>query len=207
MYVVRYLSWCWHFATCTRTLNASADVSASGASTLSVDPGGDEGEYTATYLRVPLPPPLPPSVLYSATVTASASGGVPAYSFQWHGSPKAGATATYVFLTPPAGTSKTVTVTDADDETDTDTATINSPSTSGAQQGSDQAVTFEVPLGGELYFIWGGDGDVSAKSEDESVVVVAVSSPEIRVSGVGVGETLVAVSTDEGKLYLPVVVR
>ena len=118
-------------------MNASIGVSASGKYTLTVDPGGDNGEYTATYVRVRLPPPLRPTGFYSAKVTASASGGVPPYEFRWSDRP-AGAT---------------------------------------------------------------------ARSQDESVVLVDVSSPGIRVSGVGAGETLVEVGTDDGKLYLPVVVR
>lgn len=195
--------------TCTLRMDRSKEVSASGRTTLEVDPGGDNGAYTSTYVRFRLPPPsLGWHVFYSAMATATATGGVPVYSFQWHGSTKAGASATFVYLTPPAGAKEMVTVTDADDETDTATAIINSPAASdAAQDGGAEPFAFEVPPGGERYFVWGGGGEVTAKSGDQSVVVVSVASPGIRVSGVGVGETLVEVSTDEGKLYLPMVVR
>lgn len=194
-------------ATCTHEVTSSGTVSASGKTTLMVDPGGVNGEYTATYTFVRLPPPLPPSTFYSATVIASASGGVPGYTFKWSGRP-AGAKAVYIYRAlPSAGKDEKVVVTDRDGETGEASAKIKPPSTSGSQQSSGEDVVFEVPSGGELYFIWGGEGDVTAKSQDETVVLVGVSSPGIRVMGVGFGETLVEVGTEDGKLYLPVAVR
>ena len=64
-----------------------------------------------------------------------------------------------------------------------------------------------MPLGGSLYLIWGEDGDVSAKSLDETVVTVSVSSPAVEVTGVGLGETEVSMRTEQGELRIPVVVQ
>ena len=88
-----------------------------------------------------------------------------------------------------------------------DTAILRLPSANGIQGASDASAAFEVPLGGELQFIWGGDDTVKARSESAAVVTVSVSSPVITVTGTGVGETHVIVTTDDGDWWLPVVVR
>ena len=101
-----------------------------------------------------------------------------------------------------------VTVTDEATPTageDTDTAILRLPSANGIQ--GEASAAFEVPLGGELQFIWGGDDTVKARSESAAVVTVSVSSPVIIVTGTGVGETHVIVATDDGDWWLPVVVR
>ncbi len=77
-----------------------------------------------------------------------------------------------------------------------------------AQGGSGaSAVAIPVPLGGSLHLIWGEDGEVSAKSMNETVVTVSVSSPAVEVAGVGLGETEVSMRTDQGELRIPVVVQ
>ncbi len=167
------------------------------------------GTYRAIYVRAPLPLPHG-SDSYIAKVTASASGGKPPYTFQWAGKPT-GPSAFYMYVAlTAAGRTETVTVTDAADPRGkaTDTAKILPPSTSNAPSGATGSAALEVPRGGELYLVWGQGGDVTARSEDTAVVTVDVSSPAIRVSGVGAGETYVVVVTAEGdEVYLPVVVR
>ena len=162
-------------------MDRSKNISASGEYTLEALPGGNNGTYTATFTRVRLPPPLGYSSFYTARVTATARGGVKPYKFKWAGK-STGASAVYLYRTlSTTGERVLVTVTDKKTKTATATATIKPPSTSGIQGASDdEAVAFEVPLAGELYFIWGGDGDVRASSQDTSVASVTVSSPGIR---------------------------
>ena len=105
--------------------------------------------------------------------------------------------------------SRTVTVEDDADPAATAkaTATIGLPGSSAAAAGSDGDFAFEVPLGGELLFAWGGGGAVTAQSEDAGVVQVAVSSPSFRVAGVGLGRTHVVFKAGGETMALPVVVR
>ena len=111
------------------------------------------------------------------------------------------------------GTKKVkVTVTDRnkhdEDKKATAEATVRfAASSDAARGGGGSEFAFEVPLGGEAHFVWGGDGAVTARSEDAKVVAVGVSSPVVRVAGVGIGETHVVMVTKEGELWLPVVVR
>ncbi|MDD9961842.1 MAG: hypothetical protein OXI70_05915 [Chloroflexota bacterium] len=103
---------------------------------------------------------------------------------------------------------RTVTVTDARPKTDKDTATIEKPGASAAassSEGEDSAL--EVPLDGELLFVWSGGGEVEARSMDEGVVRVSVSSPTIRITGVGLGETQVVFKAGGEELALRVAVR
>ncbi len=192
-------------ATCTLTMNAAKSVSADCETTLSLDHGGP---YTAKYFYVPLPPPLPPSSFYSASVEASASGGVPAYKFKWKGKP-VGAKAVYIYpVLTASGKKERVDLTDGAKNTDFAETKINLPSSDAVQGASDAAAAFEVPLGGELHFVWGGEGEVTARSADLAVVTASVSSPAIRVAGAGAGETHVVLRDADGEdYYLPVVVR
>ena len=162
------------------------------------------GPYDATQVLVPVPTVGHISHYY-VNVSASATGGVPAYTFMWEGR-STGSTAIYIFVT--ANTyRKNVTVTDQrPNKSATDRAEIYA-GTSGSRSDGGEAVSFEVPLGGELYFVWGEEGSVTARSGDTGVGGVGVSSPAIRVTGVGVGETDVFVQTDAGELRLPVVVK
>ena len=178
---------------------------------LKADPGGnDEGEYEAQNLRITLP--FGGWVdIYSVTVSASATGGVPPYKFQWAGqSIGIGAEVTY-FL--PGNqvfpVYKTVTVTDGAKPATTATATakINEPGSSAATAGGGEDFAFEVPLGGELILIWGGGGTVAARSEDVGVAGVSVSSAAVRVTGAGLGATNVVVEAGGQAMVLPVVVR
>ena len=189
---------------CSFEVAQDVDFSAQFLTTLKVDAGG---EYTAHYVYVPPPfgsnPPL-----YVAVVTATASMGKPPYkNYQWGGRPS-GATAYYTY---PVGTTfprgETVTVMDANNESAEDTASIVLPSASAAQDGSSESFRFEVPLGGELHFIWGGDDPVAARSSDASVVTVSTASPSFRVAGVGLGEAHVVIRAGDGEWQLPVVVR
>ena len=191
-------------ATCSFNVTTDVTLSPQFSTTLKVDAGG---EYTAHYVYVPPPfgsnPPL-----YVAVVTATASMGKPPYkNYQWGGRPS-GATAYYTY---PVGTTfprgETVTVMDANNESAEDTASIVLPSASAAQDGSSESFRFEVPLGGELHFIWGGDDPVAARSSDASVVTVSTASPSFRVAGVGLGEAHVVIRAGDGEWLLPVVVR
>ena len=155
------------------------------------------GPYTASYSTL--------LGIYTAIVTASATGGESPYTFQWQ-ERDTGATAVYVFVTYPSDEEVTVTVTDnVGNETD-DTATINA-STSSSRSDGEEELSFDVPLGGDLYFVWGEDSAVTASSGDAAIVEVSVSSPAIRVRGVAVGKTDVILQTDSGELRLPVVVK
>ena len=191
-------------STCSFNVNSDVKVDPQFSTTLKVDAGG---EYTALYVYVPPPFGNSPPI-YVAAVTATASMGKPPYTnYQWGGRPS-GATAYYTY---PVGTAfpatVTVTVMDANKESATDTASIVLPSASAAEGGSSESFRFEVPLGGELYFIWGGDEPVAARSSDASVVTVSTASPSFRVAGVGLGEAHVAVRAGDGEWQLPVVVR
>ena len=181
--------------------------------TLKALPGGP---YTAKYVYIVLPFGGTSS-FYTAQVSASAKGGVSPYTYLWSGkatSPKAAATA-YIWPKRTDVPAKvTVTVSDKlvatkarGARTSSAEATINLPSASAAQSGSTDSFAFEVPLGGELNFVWGGKGTVTARSEDATVASVAVSSAVIRVTGMAIGETYVGVRTEEGEWWLPVKVR
>ena len=182
---------------------------------LAADAGGDEGRYWA--LRFGFTPPYIAisATYYAATVSASATGGVPPYRFQWSDHHLSGAQVTYVFgLTQSFPVSRTVTVTDsaAPNATDRATATISLLPPSAAAPGSGapgprKGFAFAVPLGGERLFVWGGGGAVTARSEDSGVAGVSVSSPAFRVAGAGAGETHVILTVGGEAMVLPVVVR
>ncbi|MCY3792961.1 MAG: hypothetical protein OXG51_01130, partial [Gammaproteobacteria bacterium] len=154
--------------------------------------------------------------LYTANVSASATGGVSPYTFRWEGRTADSASAIYIF-TIRETYEKDVTATDSATPPGSDkaTATIHA-GTSGtdsaqsggeAQGGSEEAVPFEVPLGGELNIVWGEDSAITASSGDAAVVGVSVASPRIRLTGVGAGTAAVVVQTDAGELRLPVEVK
>ncbi len=182
---------------------------------LKADAGGSGGHYLAwrTLRRLRGGGSI---VTFTVRVSASATGGVPPYSFKWLGARLnwGSGQATYVF---PARegfpVSRTVTVRDSASppNTDTATATIDTleqlDSEASAGGGEDGGSAFEVPLGGELVLIWGGDGTVAARSEDAGVASVSVSSPALLISGLALGETQVIVEVGDGALVLPVVVR
>lgn len=197
---------CGDSASCSTRGALETGVSFNG--TLMVDPGGNRGVYHATHIVIP--PPLGGASFYTAGVQASASKGVSPYTLEWQDS-RTGATAVYIFVN--RGTYKRkVTAKDADGNTAKAEATIHagtSTSASDSAQGGSGAssVAIPVPLGGSLHLIWGEDGDVSAKSLDETVVTVAVSSPAVEVAGIGLGETEVSMRTDQGELRIPVVVQ
>ena len=191
--------------TCPWDARADESVSADCETTLELDHGGP---YTAQYFYIPLPPPLPASSFYSAGVKASASGGVPAYKFKWTDKP-VGATAVYILPTlAAAGKRVRVDVTDQEENAKFAETRINPPPSDAVQGASDAAAAFEVPPGGEIHFIWGGAGEVTARSADLAVVTVSVSSPAIRVAGARAGETHVVLRDADGEdYYLPVAVR
>ena len=142
-----------------------------------------------------------------ATVNATASGGVSPYTFQW-ANKETGAFAIYIFPAGAAPANQIVSETDADSVVESDTATITAESSSAqAYSGSSDPAPFEVPFGGDMYFVWGNDDPVTASSGDSAVVAVSVDAPAIRVMGVGLGETQVVINTDAGQLSLPVVVQ
>ncbi len=193
----------------TVTMTSDKTAKAVCRALLEADAGGP---YDAKFVRVPVPIVIGSS-FYVAGVTATATGGVLPYAFKWSGK-TAGASATYIWHGRPtnAQTTVSVTVTDSKEptaDTDSDDAVVNFSTVSGAQAGaSDETVRFEVPVGGEVYFIWGEDSAVKARSGDSRVVRVNVSSPAIEVTGVSGGETEVVVATEAGEeLWLPVVVR
>ena len=199
-------------SSCTLTMNSDKSVSARFVETFKASAGGDKGNYVARYVYVPLPfPARGGSSFYIANVSASATGGLPPYVFKWAEKPT-GPDAVYLYrILAAAGKMEEVTVTDARQKADaaTATATIKPPSANASQSGGEAAAAFEVPLGGELHFVWGGDGGATARPRDATVVAVDVSSPAIRVSGLSAGETHVIVRPAGGdeELYLPVVVR
>ena len=159
---------------------------------------------------------------YMATVTASASGGVPAYKYTWQGlSEQASPTAVYVFATR-GDEEKGVTVKDAHGVTKTAEANIDvgTSATQSAFGAATQSVggaatqsvggadfAFEVPLGGVQHLIWGEDSAVTASSGDTAIVEVSVDAQAIRISGVGIGRAEVVLNTDAGELRVPVEVR
>ena len=215
----RFTGWTGHCsgASCDLRMTEPKTVSATFQTTLEVNPGGENGNYTATHTFGTLPGGGYFSI-YTANVSASATGGVSPYTFRWEDQTTDSATAIYVFVI--ADTyDKDVTVTDSETpngETDEATAKIyagTSPPGSdaggagGAQGASEELAPFEVPLGGELRIIWGEDSAITASSGDAAVIGVSVASPEIRVTGAGLGTADVIVQTDSGELRLPVVVK
>ncbi|MCZ0941802.1 MAG: hypothetical protein OXJ53_01965, partial [Gammaproteobacteria bacterium] len=181
---------------------------------LKVNPGGP---YTAIAVRLPVLVGEPPRVVrwrtdYFANVTASASGGTGDYEFQWENQPT-GPKVVYVYSNLrsfPATQEVLVTDRGKPPQKARGDATINQPAAAGAARGAtdgDGEFAFEVPLGAELYFVWGGEGDVTARSADEKVAGVSVSSPALRVVGVGLGETHVILVAGGEELALPVAVR
>ena len=187
---------CTGTGSCTVTMSSDKNVSALFKSTLRANAGGP---YTASYTSL--------LGIYTAVVTASATGGMSPYTFRWQ-ERDTGATAVYVYTTYPSDVPVTVTVTDSDGpaNSDSDTATINASASSSRSTGEEE-VSFDVPLGGDLHFVWGEDSAVTASSGDVAIVEVSVSSPAIRVRGVAVGKTDVILQTDSGELRLPVVVK
>ena len=160
------------------------------------------GPYTATFVGGHVPNGS--FSYYFAFVTATAAGGVSPYTFNWSGQPT-GATATYLYGT--AGNyAETVTVTDSIRAKDSDTASI-SARTPGIRGAASDTRSFEVRVGEELVFVWGGAGAVAARSEDASIITVRVASPVIRVRGVGAGTANAVVETDDGDLPITVVVK
>ena len=198
---------CTNSATCSFVANNNVTASVACRLKLKANAGGP---YDVVHVRLPtVPIPIGTSI-YTASVTATAEGGVPPYSFQWSENTRAGATVVYVWPVPalvPSMVSVVVTDNAKPPGTDTDKATLTLPSADAVQGASDDSVAFEVPLGGDLQFIWGGDGTVSAKPEHSTVVSVSASSPVITVTGTGVGKTHVIVTTEDGEWWLPVVVR
>ena len=168
--------------------------------TLKADAGG---HYTAEYVDLS---GIGGIGFYLATVTATATGGVPQYKYTWDGfTEQTSSTAYYIFATPDTY-EKWVTVRDADGVTDQDKATI-AAGTGTTQSGGAADFSFEVPLGGDRYLVWGEDSFVTASSGDTAVVGVSVDSPVIRLTGVGAGTTDLILQTDAGELRLPVEVK
>ena len=199
-------------STCTFKVKGGAvNFSARFSSTLMADAGGTNGVYYPE--RFHETSPFGDNFgAYILLVNASATGGIPPYAFQWSGQ-SAGASAYYWW---PLGTTGTkdvkVTVTDQNDIKEdsqaTATAVVQFSSSSDAlRSGAGSAFAFEVPLGDVLYFVWGGDGAVTARSGDAKVVGVSVSSPLVRVGGLGVGRTEVVLVTNGGELRIPVEVK
>ena len=150
---------------------------------------------------------------YTARVSASATGGVSPYRFRWEGQTKDSASAIYVFVIKKTY-EKGVTATDSATPRGSNKAkakihagTSRAGGVGGASGAGGEPVPFEVPLGGELRIVWGEDSAVTASSGDAKVAGVSVASPEIRVTGVGVGAADVIVKTDGGELRLPVAVK
>ena len=139
---------------------------------------------------------------YSASVYATAKGGTLPYAYRWEGKHKDGRSATYLFQAPDID-SKYVTVTDGSGDTATDYATIIVRRQLRIGGASDD-FAHDVPLGGTLVFIWGGDGAVTAASEDASVASISVNGAEIVVSGVSAGRTEIAVKPSGGEFRVPV---
>ena len=139
---------------------------------------------------------------YSATVQATARGGTSPYAYRWEGKRTDGRSATYLF-----GRSgfyeKSVTATDADRDTAKDTAAITTRGQLGIGGVSDD-FAHDLPLGGVLIFVWGGEGSVAATSDDAGIAAVSVSGAEIRVSGISSGRTEIAVRAGEDEFRLPV---
>ena len=196
---------------CEITVTEDTDVSVAFKQSLTADAGGDaDGKYYAVGAFVGFPVN---TTLYTATVKASASGGAPPYTFKWSGR-ATGPSTVYVYAF--AGSHKEkVTVEDSKKPKKSeasDTATI----VAGSGQSADAAAggsggggmaPFHIPLGGELYFVWGGDGPIRARSGDTGVLSVEVDSPAVRAVGAGAGSTELVLVTRDGELPLPVVVR
>ena len=203
---------CTGKSSCTITMNANKTLAAAFNTTLKPQAGGP---YTAVFSGGTLPFGgfL---TLYTANVSASAKDGVSPYTFRWEGQSSDSATAVYIF-TIRKTYYKDVTAKDSAKPQGSKEATAeiragtsggdSVQGASGAQDASQEAVPFEVPLGGELRIVWGEDSAVTASSGDTAVVGVSVASPEIRLTGVGAGEASVIVQTESGELRLPVVVK
>ncbi len=199
-------------ATCSLTMDGAKEISMTTKTTLNVNPGGP---YTAAFSGGTLPFGgfL---TLYTANVSASATGGVSPYTFRWEGQASDGATAIYIF-TIRKTYYKEVAAKDSAMPQGSEKATAeiragtsgsdSAQGAGGAQDASQEAVPFEVPLGGELRIVWGEDSAITASSGDAAVVGVSVASPEIRLTGVGAGAAAVIVQTDAGELRLPVEVK
>ena len=187
-------------ATCTVMMTANKTISVNFQTTLIAEAGGPYGADYTSLLGV-----------YTAAVTASATNGVTPYTFQWAGR-TTGATAIYVYTSAPSNEKETVTVTDdslsgdGNTQSDDDISVINYGA-GGTRDAGDEPAAFDVPLGGELYFVWGEESSVTAQSGDGGVVGVSVSSPAVRVTGVGVGNTEVILQTESGEIRLPVAVQ
>ena len=139
---------------------------------------------------------------YTVTVLATARGGTSPYSYRWEGKSANSRSATYLFeSTGPY--LKSVTVTDGGGDTATASATITARGRLRIGGASDDGA-HEVPLGGALLFVWGGEGTVSATSKDSGIATVSVSGAEIVVSGVSAGSTEILVKLAESEFRMPV---
>ena len=200
---------------CTFKMENAVTVTPNFVTTLVADAGGTDGTYTATQVGPRIQTPFGTvtiPVFFTQTVTASATGGVrlaqsPWYTFDWESAETTGASAYYVF--PSRGSySKKVEVTDRLGETAEATATINAGQSGGAGgasgAGDDSGKPFAVPVGGVLRLVWGGDGSVTAVSNDAGVAGVSVNGNEITVSGVSAGVTEIVMQTDSGEFQVPV---
>ena len=172
------------------------------------------GPYTAQFVYFTLPLGGSTS-FYTTQVSATVTGGVGPYRYLWSGNPATTASAIYVWpLRSQVPGKVTVTVRDTlvtgkkgGESPKSADAAIQLPSSDAARAEGGDPIRFEVPLGGELYFIWGGNGPVKARSGDATVAGVSVSTPVIKVTGANAGETEVIVQTEEGEWWLPVTVR
>lgn len=178
-------------------------VNAGGPYTASYSGGGGGGLY----------PSIP---LYSAWVSAAARAGRSPFQYQWQGSITAigsrwstSGSAYYIYAASLVRTasSKDVTVMARDSDSPTRAtachkARINFGSAGGAS--GEEGSAFPVPLGGELLLIWGGEGSVTATSEDTSVATVAVDGSAIVVTGVAAGSTAITVQVGAEQIRLPV---
>ena len=200
---------------CTFKMENAVTVTPNFVTPLVADAGGTDGTYTATQVGPRIQTPFGTvtiPVFFTQTVTASATGGVrlaqsPWYTFDWESAETTGASAYYVF--PSRGSySKKVEVTDRLGETAEATATINAGQSGGAGgasgAGDDSGKPFAVPVGGVLRLVWGGDGSVTAVSNDAGVAGVSVNGNEITVSGVSAGVTEIVMQTDSGEFQVPV---
>ena len=192
---------------CKIEMNSDKTASAMFQSNLRVDAGGT---YDAVYTFVPAP--LGSITIFTAMVEATITGGAPPLTIRWSNQTTTAKT-TFVYVTP-KDYSEEVAVTDKDDNRVTDTAVIRarvsrsqSDGAAGGAPDDGGLAPFEVPFGGEFYFIWGEVSAVRAQSGDGGVVGVSVDSRSIRVTGLGVGSTDVILATGHGELRLPVVVR
>ena len=188
-------------------MNSDLTITPNFETTLTVNAGGP---YQAIY-HAGAPAPFNFGPYYTASVSATAQGGKPTYEYQWQGSTTGTTWSTsgrgyYFFLGSTINTSTSTTATvkarDANRETASDAATINFGSVGGASGQASSALP--VPLGGELLLVWGGEGSVTASSEDAAVAAVTVDGPLLVVSGVSAGETGIVVEVGAERIRVVV---